>query len=867
MMFIKLGGWFMEKLKQVIREKEYSLETILLCTPFESDSDRNLLGYFNADLFFNGNFYTEPCLQKQIDLIDKEISECNNNSRDVEILNNKKGELKSQIASMNEFESIIKKCKFSEDISYIRSFPGSGKTTYLHKLIYDNKKTHSSIVVDFKSFNSELLISNSDYKETIFKTDNVNTTDTLVKFIFLLTDVFNNLIKKNRLSGRNRNDEYYAYLSNICSNFDMLFNEREEISDLINNTQPLINIIKTFLNEKDYHKFILSVVDYMSQNFKNDNQKYAIFLLRLITVLEICAMNAEKITNRNYKFIIAFDNLEYFIDQDAIYDEDILEIEEILQTFLKSIERYLQNGVSANNVNDNLFIGHFKLLMIIRDSTNFLKGPRHNDDKRVSVLDITDSYNLNEIHAKRYNAFKGLGVLSDKDNEIYDTIQKIMSDISPYRNSSGVSIEEMFNHNKRRMTLYLYQILKNDEKRKKYISLINKINDSEADKDKKDIWKNASRTYIIRLLLDNIQSTQYFSELLALGQSADDLGKGYTRRILTYLHLMSIENKNKYVGFYDLLHHVFDKPAYGRNAMCINDELFDSIARILKKLNEPEKDSTRWCQLVLIRFEHRQMSKDELVNELKNAYLSKNDNISKFGIKITEAGSYYLTLLPKFEYFSCRYYSNSRPLYLFDNIKPNISNNITEQSFPCYRYIEKVKKQTIGYVNNTTNTFINGCIQEIFNSDVAFFTTKRGRNFDVMYKRNYLYKHKGSAYEISQVKNIIVKHIGHLDGFRGFVLLFNENESSDGEYVIREHKKILSNYILSVIDEYLKKLEEFSAERDSSGIYYIDHYNLKNNERDVVILLNKIKANLIKEQSKLDIDDLSFDSLFEENDE
>lgn len=856
----------LEKLKQIIKEKEYSLETILLCTPFESDSDRNLLGHFHADLFFNSNFYAEPCLHKQIKLIDKEISECSYNSRDVEILNNKKEELKSQIAAMSEFESIIKNCKFSDDISYIRSFPGSGKTTYLHKLIYDNKKTHTSIVVDFKSFNPELLISNSDYKERVFKTDDVNTEDTLVKFIFLLTDVFNSLIKKNRFG--DRNDEYYAHLSNICSNFDMLFDEREEISDLINNTQPLIEIIKTFLLGRNYHCFILSVVDYLSQNFKIDNKENAIFLLRLITVLEICAINTEKITNRNYKFIIAFDNLEYFIDQDAIYDEDILEIEKILQCFLINIEKYLRNGVSTNKFNDNLFIGHFKILMIIRDSTNFLKGPRHNDDKRVSVLDITDTYNLNEIHFKRYNAFKDLGVLSDKDNEIYDTIQKIVSDISPYRNSSGVSIEEMFNHNKRRMTLYLYQILKDDEKRKKYISLINKINDSEADKDKKDILKNASRTYIIRLLLDNIQSTQYFSELLALGQNADDLGKGYTRRILTYLHLMSIENKNEYVGFYDLLHHVFDKPAtYGRNVNCINDELFESIARILTKLNEPEKDRTKWCQLILIRFEHKQMSKDKLINELKKAYLSKCNNKRSFGIKITEAGSYYLTLLPKFEYFSCRYYSNSRPLYLVDNIKPNTNKNITEQSFPCYRYIEKVKKQTIGYVNNTTNTFINGCIQEIFNCDVAFFSTNRGRNFNFMYNGNYLYKSKGNAHGISQIKNIIIKHIGHLDGFRGFILLFNENEAADGECVIREHKKILSKYVLSVINEYVKKLEEYSAEKDESGIYYIDHYNLKNNERDVIILLNKIKANLQKEQSKLYTGDLSFDSLFEENDE
>lgn len=855
----------MNRLKEIIQNKEYTLETILLCSPFESDSDRNLLGYFDEDLFFKGDFYAEPCIQKQIELIDKELVENNSNSKE-ETLQAKKSELKSQLLTIKEFESIIKKCKFSDDISYIRSFPGSGKTTYLHKLIYDNKETHNSVVIDFKSFNPELLISNSDYKETIFKTDAVDTKDTLVKLIFLLTDALNNLIIKNRFTGSNRDYKYHNYLYNLSNNFYMLFNEHEEISDLINGITPLIDKIKLFLENDNYREFIDNVVAYLTNNFKMENSKNIFFLLRLLTVLKICTLDKNNIINRNYKFIFAFDNLEYFIDQDAIYDEDILEIERILQEFLKNIERYLQNGISASNPKRNVFDGHFKFIMVIRDSTNFLRGPRHNDDKKISVLDITDAFNLNEIHAKRYNAFEKANILSETDKEIYTIIQRIMSDITPYRNSSGVSIEEMFNHNKRRITLYLYQILQDFDKRKRYMTLLNEINDNESNKEKKDIWKNASRTYIIRLLLDNIQSTKYFSDLLAIGKSGDDLGKGYARRILTYLHLKSLDDKNMYIGFYDLLHNVFDKPSHGKKSNCIKDRLFDIIATILKKLNEPEKESTKWCQLVLIRFEHRTMTKETLIIELKNAYSKRTDDINKFGIKITEAGSYYLSLLPKFEYFACRYYPNSKPLYLIENIKPNNINNITEQSFPCYKYIEKVKKQTIGYTNSN-GKFVTGCIQEIFNSDINFFTSSRCRNFDDMYKRSYLYKNKGNTYGISQIKDIIVKHIGHLDGFRGFILLFNEDKLSNCDYVEREHKKILSRYILKVIEEYVEKLEGYSIQKDSSGIYYIDHYNLRNNERAVEVLLRKIKMNLVREKNKLEEGDLSFDSLFDENDE
>lgn len=238
----------MEKLRKVIEEKEYTLETLLLCTPFESDSDRNLMGNFDANLFFEGGFYTTPCLEEQIKLIEKEIIENSGKSKEIETLKAKKKELKTQLDSMCEFESIIKKCKFSEDMSYIRSFPGSGKTTYLHKLVYDNRKTHKSVVIDFKSFIPELMISNSDYKETIYKTDKVDTKDTLIKFTFLLADVLNDLIIKSNFIGDDGDDsKYFKYLSNLCSNYEMLFSEKDEISDLIKNSAPFIKQVKIFL--------------------------------------------------------------------------------------------------------------------------------------------------------------------------------------------------------------------------------------------------------------------------------------------------------------------------------------------------------------------------------------------------------------------------------------------------------------------------------------------------------------------------------------------------------------------------------------------------------------------------------------------
>ena len=874
----------MEELIKIILDKKYTLETLLLCTPFENDSDRNLLGYFKPSLFFSNDFYAEPCIHIHINQISNEINDKmknNGNFRgitEINVLKETKAELEKKLDIIEEFNSVIETCMYSEDISYIRSFPGSGKTTYLHKLLFDFRNSHDSVIIDFKSFIPYLTLSGKACNK-IFRNKNVNMQNTLVKFIFLLINEINSLLSKRKFNEKESSSTYKEYLKKIETNFNIIFNEREEETDIIELFKPFVENIAQYTREDIcYNEFINNVIKYLQQSFVEENSKNIDFLLKFIVVIKLCNLDENVFKSGNYKFIFAFDNLEYFICQDTIYDEDILLIEEILHDFLKTIETFLQNGRAITTHKSNIFIGHFKFIMLIRDSTNFLKGPRQNDDKIKQILDITDTYSITEIHSKRYNAFTNLGVLSKVDAEIYDTIQKILSDISPYRNSSGVSIEEMFNHNKRRMTSYLYDVLKDNENRKECRLLINQIDlqqkeleDKVSDKEKRelkeknDIWKNALRNYILRLLMDNIQRTKYFSDLQAIGKNAEDLGNGYARKILTYLYLKYLENPNEYVGFYSMMHTVFDKPSTKIEDCNISKVLLETIATIIIKLNEPEKESTKWCQLILVRFEHKKLTKEILIKELQHSYNQKSDESDKYGFKITEAGRYYLTLLPRFEYFACRYISGTKPLYSYENIKCNSERNISEKSFACYNIIEKVKSKTIGGIYK--GNLQNGCVQEIFNRDTEFFSNTKGCNFEEMYSGDYMYKLHNNTYGISQIKNIIVNHIGYLDRFRGYVLYFNETENSS-EYINKSQKKILSKYLLRVIQEYIDKLHEYAQKKDDRGKFYIDHYNRKNGKRSVETLIQKLNQNVIIETKKLDIkDDYSFNSIFEDNDE
>lgn len=800
------------ELKNKIIEKNYPLGTLMLASPYETRCDRDICGLIGEDDFDKWLYVQAPERETILE---------------------------------NNFKEEILRGRNIDSIYYINASSGSGKTTYLRHFLYTNSNEISSMLFDFFTATSTPMLLNDSVKDIAINNERIlfEYEDTKYKFISVIITQLDTLINKNSLSHKfsveNLNEEYFAYLQNIANNFTLRFSDNGEYTNLLLPIKDLFDIIIN-VNiysddlQREYLKFKKDFLDQFVKTYislQSDIRNLTLFLLRFVIIVLLCRLDNNTFDNRKYNYILAFDNIEHFIDDDAIYDEDILFIESVLEYLLKETEDILSNSCShETKEKGHVFKNYFRILLSIRDTTNFLKKQVHSSDFPISNIDVTTWFDISIIHKKRFNFFGPL--LSDEKADVYNTMQLVLSDVTRYKNSSGKSLEEMYNHNKRRITLYLGEILECDQYRNEYKKLRKLADDTRISKTQRDIFKSASRSYINRLMLDKVGATGYFNDIYTSPSGESSLGKGYARRILNYLNIKKIEGNNNYIGFNELVRNVFKFPLCDDS---ISEKMFNDIAHIIIKMNDHNMKTTNWCQLVLVKFAQKKLSIEALNDEIMKEY-SNEDFDTNYGIKITEAGAYFLDLLPKFEYYSCRYCRNSRPLF-------SELNYIDSQGNPCERYKDIIKKVK-------ENTF--NCIEELHKNDDRFFLAKDKVNYEAMYSGNYLSKSQTDIKGSHHIKNVIIDHISYLDRFRGYILL-NESDRID--------KKGISSYVLNVIKEYIVTFNSYLKIQDPKGVYYIDNYSHDNTQRYV----DTITKNVNKELGKIDKNDLSYDSIFPDN--
>lgn len=803
----------LEELQKKIQEKNYSLDTLMLATPYETRADRDLCGLLDEDVF-NNDLYVET---------DK--------------------------SNTKKFEEDIIKGRYIDTPYYIRASSGSGKTTYLRHFLYTNSDKISSILFDFYTATSTPMLLNDSLKNVTVNGKNVKFKyeNTKYKFISVLIKQLDALINKNTLKEKydfkdNINEKYFSYIKEISKNFKQRFCDDGECTNLLKPAKALFDIISNVKSNTDnpqqeYLNFKNSFLNKFVEiyiSMQGDIKDIILFLLRLIIIFKLCKLDDISFSERNYCYVLAFDNIEHFIDDDIVFDEDILFIESALEDLIRDTENIFSCTCSAEfSKKRTIFQDNFRILLSVRDTTNFLKKQIHSCDFPISQVDITKWFDISLIHKRKYDFFGKL--ISEDNRDIYETMQLVLSDVTKYKNSSGRSLEEMYNNNKRRITLYLGNIFKNKAYRAEYKSIRQTADDVEVVKQHRDIFKSASRSFINRLMLDNIKKTGYFEGIFTMPSKDSNLGKGYARRILNYLNIKRGEGNMDYIGFFDLMNDVFKFPNCND---VIDDSIFSDTAKIIIKMNDHNIKSTNWCELVLVKFAQRTLDKDSLEDQLKTEYMNKCNDIN-YGIKISEAGVYFLDLLPKFEYYSCRYCKNSSPLFA----KQNFIDKKGRMRENYKTIIEEVKEKA----------FL--CIKEVYNNDNRFFLSGNEVNYSAMYSGNYLQKNgNDGAYGNHHIKNIFIDHIGYLDRLRGYILLFKSDQLD---------KKSICMYILKVIKEYIDFFLPFLNVKDNKGIFYIDNF-CRNTQKDIKSYVDTISENLSKEQKKLSKEDLSYNSIFPE---
>lgn len=802
--------------KDVFDDKKIDTKNLLLYTPFDKRFKLPLpkvfQDYVNEKVFLN-ELYAEDVLEReykackvQIDYFDEKRNMSKSDFEEKESIINKMRYLDVEIDKKQSFEEEI----MSGSIYpfYIRGFSGSGKTTYLHYLMNKTVNEEKSA----KWINFDLYESNRSINLFGHRWYNYKFTFTPYKIISILLTKINSLLAKNNVD----ENIYKKNLNKIYNNYNQLYNATNYYA-----YKDMFFIIKQYLSSKIKYKddtdikenycelmygYFIHICNFGKKtSIKDIDVTEMIYsLLEIIVIITICqygTIDNSMISLPSIYF--TFDNIEHYINENKVYDEDIVEFTSVIQDFVDSL----------SNVFDNFeFNSCIKFILVVRDTTNKMIKPIdcHGEDFSNNTVDVSNWFETVEVYNKKIDFYRKNGVLELINN--FETIDKAVSYIFEDRTYNGLNntLNHMYNNNKRRITRYLFDVFFTyPERINKYVDLWEKSKTANGTTSR--IYKYAARSIIRRSLLDIIEKTSYFDNLKAIDIGRAETGLGLARRILTiiYRYHPLWNDCDNYISFYVLIKELIESPCHVKpNSENIKSKI-KTIVDILFHLNNSKIDNTNWCQLVDIKFNRKTINEDNIgyvADVIYKIYQEGDNSTDVYGIKITNAGKYFLTLCPEFEYFGCRYRKEKEPLFC----ESNYDNAI--------KIIEGVKKDSFK------------CIDKVVKFDKAFVSLNNCYNFNALYSeedgviRHYLYSKNVTTdqdfgLEQPHALRILNSHISYIDTYRTVVLLDDSLE---------EMKKTkISNLILNLIEEYANKIKELcniTSKCEGINTYYIGGY-------------------------------------------
>jgi hypothetical protein len=525
--------------------------------------------------------------------------------------------------------------------------------------------------------------------------------------------------------------------------------------------------------------------------------------------VSICIIRTLEIMTRFYacnsgldspkQLLIVFDSIEHYIDVNKrIYDNDIRNIVDSVLTFTK-------NEVAHYNTKGLVFEQFFKIVMVVRDTTNKMFSRNvHNYFSSVinCSIDVTLWYSPDDIYKKKLSYIER--EFSETSTFYIELLSLIISDKEGSNNSIMDMLSLMYNFNKRRIIRILSRVadiftdLNNNPEENKKVLTFDKY---------KSFWgiesskthKYLPRRAIIRLILNLIRETGFFRSIYVenLQQGKNTLA----RRTLIWLSRKTDVENEDYVSFYELIEGVLrcvDIPegkvqkegikALAEILIALDEYRFEDNTSIVDDRRHDSKPN-RWCQLIVIKHnESGELNADILYRKMLELYSSKTTETDDFGIKITQAGCFFTYIQSDFEYFACRYDDSNLPLlFMLD--------------------VSRIQK-TINCVYNKAKN----CIDQVIMQEYEF----TNGNFRSLYKE-YLYKSittGGNEVARSLPLRIIRNHRNYLLEYKNIVDRVIDNKND--KYII-----------INTVDDYIKKYE-YIFNKINNNEYVIDDHKIIN---------------------------------------
>lgn len=776
----------------------------------------NMGMYMTKEEFFN-SIYVEP-----FSVYGKEYTsemESVNTDADVDQSSYKDiVDLNVLLTQKGEFEKSIK--NLNDALFIIKGVAGSGKTTYLYNLlrsmqekidahIYNFEEVRQSNAFMATSFDLKLLYSNNVYK-----------------FLSIILLEISKIIGKGK-KNQNEHYEYIKKISDIYRNSFLVTEDKLQNSMLfetnvdIEEQQELFDLLQKFLDKEiDYNNLSKQLKMRFMDRF-NSGETDAIsdlsYIVGFVIRLYYCV---SKITLKKHLFIV--DNIETFLPYDKTHPIQQCELESIIHgCYDAAVQvREILNPLQKIEGYDT-FYGFLVVTRETTASTVLCDFEHYNDFKKENEMDISEWFCTEEIFENKKGFCRRNG-LDFEENCYFECYQNILSDFSAYRWGLNGIISKMYKHSHRRNIECVPEaICVRPEKEIAYFNKLWKIV-SEGGINKSGL-KAVCRKYILRILLDNVQRKQYFDKIMVenldLEYEKRDLNhreqilsskphkkesNSYARKIATILHRVSLnKGKDKYISFPRILKAVLKQP-YLPNSIA-NRQIKD-FGKILFLMNETRNELTNWTSLICIKYDSSQeYSESNLCNiliEQWQDYQDKKvelDDVSKYGVKITEAGELFAKILADFEYFACRFLSKEPPLFSLENIKPFYIDG--QRSFRAIEIINIVRKKSFS------------CINEIIERDYSFFSNPGSRvnckpNFTKMYDDDFswVYKDSTKAKALVHPYRILTQHQGYLTSYFDYLERFVPENCFDKP----QDKVMLLDMIKEQLSYYTNKIDELS---------------------------------------------------------
>ncbi len=784
------------------RSKAEILRNVILATPLTSKGKDALLklGKRIDEINFLENCYIQPFtdFERTEDDFD-EFDDPDNDTLDYR----KEKNHNSLIASKSEFESSFcgTKNKYGDtqlvglvdSLFIIKGVAGSGKTTYLHHLLYENKNYISQICDLEKSEKSFYFINDA------FDLGDVYRKSTSWKFNSIILPQISEILTINELPLSEHKEKiksiytiYKQYFENY-SNHDKVVDNQEfkEFFTILNKySESILN----------YNKFGETIKDLIKQYFFKDSGDSIQFITGVLIRLYYCLSKLPQY--ENYKFICAIDNIERYINNTPIQDSELQKIlssiEAMMEDFTNKILRIIQSS-------NEKYSSSFGLIIVMRDTTANIGGLKHfNDgDHQIKTIDISDWYSILDVYERKIKYFDDI-CESIKSESFFIAFHNIINDNSKYKWGLKNLTTQMYNYNHRSIATNILTAISTYPR---LIELFNKLWE-EAIVFKSSCLKHLCRKLILRILFDHIQEKDYLNKLTPPSEtdSEDYAYNSFARRVSTYLSRISNNGNNKkYISFPQIIKKILCKPNFSENE--ITEMQLQQFSSILYLMDQSFISDNNWAPLIVIKFDDPTVFSEhnlylKMLEQWRNYIQHKNraifDDISHFAIKITDAGKFYAKITPDFEHFAARYTPDMPPLVAVNSFET------------CKQLINEIRKKA----------FL--CVDRVIEVETKFFCSMGPgsvpyNNFYGLYSNEgWLYKGNSSNRGHVHPYRILTNHIEYLLHYREYINIHTFEE----DFQQKEDRQKILYLVSKTIDEYNKKRADIEKKNPA-------YFNLK----------------------------------------